>query len=94
MFIQYRVAATGMTAFERIMTNLTNNIANAQTPTFKAARVDLETIFPSLIAEAVAEMDEEAFDKTGRPRRIYEWGNGVKISGMSRDMSQGTSELS
>ncbi len=84
MIRQFFVGATGMTALEKDMINITNNISNSKTIGYKSTRTDMENIFPQVLDRAVQRLDE--FNK---PSNI-ELGAGVKIVATPKDFSQGT----
>lgn len=84
MIRQFFVGATGMTALERDMINITNNISNSKTIGYKSTRTDMESIFPQVLDRAVQRLDE--FNK---PSNI-ELGSGVKIVATPKDFSPGT----
>ncbi|MDD4526958.1 MAG: flagellar hook-basal body complex protein [Candidatus Margulisbacteria bacterium] len=84
MIRQFYVGATGMTALEKDMINITNNISNSKTIGYKSTRTDMENIFPQVLDRAVQRLDE--FNK---PTNI-ELGSGVKIVATPKDFSQGT----
>jgi flagellar basal-body rod protein FlgG len=84
MIRQFFVGATGMSALEKDMINITNNISNSKTIGYKSTRTDMENIFPQVLDRAVQRMDE--FNK---PTNI-ELGSGVKVVATPKDFSQGT----
>ena len=52
MFQQFNISRSGFGVYQKMMFNITNNIANAQTPGFKQTRVELATLFPVILQEA------------------------------------------
>ncbi len=87
MFKQFRVAATGMSAMEKDLITITDNVSNVKTTAFKKARVEFENLFPEILNEALA--DTEATKNTQR----LEFGSGVRVVGTPRDFSSGTIEV-
>ena len=60
MFQQFNISRTGFGAYQKMMFNITNNIANAQTPGFKQTRVELATLFPVVLSKAERVLAEDA----------------------------------
>jgi flagellar basal-body rod protein FlgG len=87
MFKQFHVAATGMGAMEKDLITITNNVSNVKTTGFKKSRVELETLFPQILEEAVRDTD------TGIERGLVELGSGVRVVGTPKDFSSGTIEV-
>jgi flagellar basal-body rod protein FlgG len=87
MFRQFHVAATGMDAMEKELVTITNNVSNVKTTGFKKSRVELETLFPEVLEEAVKDAE------TGTEKMPVEMGSGVKIVGTPKDFSSGTMEV-
>ena len=48
MINQFFIARSGMSTYQKILMNITNNIANAQTVGFKQSRVEVENLFPMI----------------------------------------------
>ena len=84
MFRQFYIAATGMNAMEKDLVTITNNVSNVKTTGFKKSRVELETLFPQILAEAVQDPE------TGFERSLVEMGSGVRVVGTPKDFSSGT----
>jgi len=87
MFKQFHVAATGMNAMEKDLITITNNVSNVKTTGFKKSRVELETLFPEILEEAVRDADT-TYEKGG-----VELGSGVRVVGTPKDFSSGTIEV-
>jgi flagellar basal-body rod protein FlgG len=83
MLKQFLVGASGMTALERDMINITNNISNSKTIGYKSTRTDMENVFPQILDRAVQRIDE--FNK---PSNI-ELGSGVRVVATPKDFTQG-----
>jgi flagellar basal-body rod protein FlgG len=87
MFRQFHVAATGMDAMEKELVTITNNVSNVKTTGFKKSRVELETLFPDVLQEAVKDAE------TSTEKTPIEMGSGVRIVGTPKDFSGGTIEV-
>ncbi len=87
MFKQFRVAATGMSAMEKDLITITDNVSNVKTTGFKKARVEFENLFPEILNESITE--SEAGKNTPR----LEFGSGVNVVGTPRDFTSGTVEV-
>ena len=91
MFQQFNISRSGFGTYQKMMFNITNNIANANTPGYKQTRVELCTLFPTVLSEAQAmHADEEIMNPYARKRRGIELGTGVQIQGMTKDFKAGT----
>ena len=49
MFQQFNISRSGFGTYQKMMFNITNNIANAQTPGYKSTRAELATLFPVIL---------------------------------------------
>ncbi|GBR75561.1 flagellar basal-body rod protein FlgG [Candidatus Termititenax persephonae] len=87
MFRQFYIAATGMNAMEKDLVTITNNVSNVKTTGFKKSRIELETLFPQILEEAVQDA-ETTFEKG-----LVELGSGVRVVGTPKDFSSGTIEV-
>ncbi|MFC1517677.1 flagellar basal-body rod protein FlgG [Candidatus Margulisiibacteriota bacterium] len=87
MFKQFRVAATGMSAMEKDLITITDNVSNVKTTGFKKARVEFENLFPEILNEAISDSERDRVS----PR--LEFGSGVRVVGTPRDFSSGTIEV-
>ncbi|MBG90278.1 MAG: flagellar basal body rod protein FlgG [Actinobacteria bacterium] len=93
MLSQLFMAKSAFFAFERKMQVVANNIMNAQTVGFKKRRMEMESIFPLILEKSYSEF-EEASRGTGKKRKHYmEYGQGVRISDVTKDFSTGTIEM-
>lgn len=94
MYQPLYVAATGMSAFEEEMIDISNNLANAKTVAFKKGRTELESLFsiqksfPQLLAESLARREAGTQPPVG-----IEFGTGVRIAATPKDFGQGTVEV-
>lgn len=84
MFQQFYVGGTGMAAFEKVMTNITNNVANSKTVGYKQVDTQLETIFPIVLRQAMKKMYEDDLPAPG-----LEYGLGVRVASTRKNFSQG-----
>lgn len=88
MFQPLYVAATGLSAFEDQVLEITNNLANAQTVGFKKGSTEMESLFyiqksfKETLNQAIGELEET----------IPEFGTGVRVSATPHDFSQGKIE--
>ncbi|MDR2428416.1 MAG: flagellar basal-body rod protein FlgG [Candidatus Margulisbacteria bacterium] len=87
MFRQFHIAATGMSAMEKDLITITNNVSNVKTTGFKKARVELETLFPEILEEAIRDTE------TTYEKGLVELGSGVRVVGTPKDFSSGTVEV-
>lgn len=94
MIAQLHMAKSAMSAFQRKMQVIVNNISNAQTVGYKKRMAEMESLFP-LVFESVLVESEEAVP--GNPRssrkRYAEFGQGVRIAEIRKDMSRGSIEV-
>lgn len=93
MFRPLYVAATGLTAMEQEMMDITNNMANAKTVAFKGGRTEMESLFyvqKSFQSELEKAMQQDDGIFLDNPPSF---GTGVKISSTSYDFSQGKIEV-
>ncbi|MHC4101264.1 MAG: flagellar hook-basal body protein, partial [Planctomycetota bacterium] len=80
-------AATGLSALETALDVIANNLANVNTPGFKASRVNFEDLLYS--EEKYPGVENANGDR--RPIGLYV-GLGVTVSGTQLDTSQGVAE--
>ena len=92
MIHQFYISTTALSAYQKVMVNITNNIANAQTPGFKSSRVELEALFPGVLEESMNQADEMFRVSDKKKKRVY-YGTGVKIADVIRDFRQGRLEI-
>lgn len=87
MFRSLHIAATGMSAQERHLDNISNNIANANTVGFKRQRVDFEDLLYQTLNAPGRPTGDGARDPDG-----LQMGSGVRAVGNTRVFRQGTIE--
>ena len=94
MFQQFNISRSGFGMYQKMMFNITNNIANAQTPGFKQSRLEIAAIFPQVMSEAEAQyIKDEDYNPYARKKRGIELGMGVQIEAITKDFSQGKLQL-
>lgn len=90
MFQPLYVAATGLSALEEELLNITNNLSNAKTVAFKKARTELESLF--YIEKSFKDMLYEAMSAKEVPPVGVEFGTGVRVASTPKDFTQGQIE--
>ena len=94
MFQQFNISRSGFGTYQKMMFNVTNNIANAQTPGYKQTRCELATLFPVILQEAeVKYAQDEDLNPYIKKKRGIELGTGVRIEAISTDFSEGIYKL-
>jgi len=89
MFQPLYVAATGLSAFESEVLEISNNLANAQTVGFKKGHTEMESLF--YIQKSFKDTLNDEMNKIQEV--IPEFGTGVRVSATPRDFSQGKMEV-
>ena len=84
MIRQFYVGASGMSALEKAMVNITNNVSNSKTVGYKSTKTELENMFPQVLEKAVMQRE----NNTTKPADI-ELGAGVRIVATPKDFRQG-----
>jgi flagellar basal-body rod protein FlgG len=92
MINQLMMAKTAMVTLQHKMQIISNNVANAQTVGYKSRRMELETMFPAAFERAITEFDD-ASGTLRKRRKVFEYGQGVRISDISKNFQQGTIEI-
>jgi flagellar basal-body rod protein FlgG len=85
MFRSLNIAATGMAAQETNLEGISNNIANANTTGYKKQRVDFQDLLYQTVRAAGTQTSPTAMSPTG-----LQIGSGVRVVGISRMFSQGS----
>lgn len=94
MFQQFNISRSGFGTYQKMMFNITNNIANAQTPGYKQTRVELATLFPVILQEAeVKYAQDEDLNPYVKKKRGIELGTGVRMEAISTDFSEGNLQV-
>lgn len=91
MFQPLYVAATGLSALQDEILNITNNLANAQTVGYKKGRAEMESLF--YIEKSFKDMLYEAMSGSETPPVSVEYGTGVRVASTPRDFTQGTIDV-
>ncbi len=84
MFRQFYVGATGMSAYEKAMVNITNNVSNSKTVGYKSTRTEMENIFPQVLQRTIYRREQNS----SQPANL-EIGSGVRIVSTPKDFRQG-----
>lgn len=91
MFQPLYVAATGLSAMEDEILNITDNLANAKTVAFKKGRTEMESLF--YIEKGFKDMLYEAMAGYETPPVAVEYGTGVRVASTPRDFTPGSIEV-
>ncbi|MFC1511524.1 flagellar basal-body rod protein FlgG [Candidatus Margulisiibacteriota bacterium] len=90
MFQPLYVAATGLSALEEEILNITDNLANAKTVAFKKGRTEMESLF--YVEKSFRDMLYEAMAGLESQPVSVEYGTGVRVAATPRDFTQGSIE--
>ncbi|HVW23860.1 MAG TPA: flagellar basal-body rod protein FlgG [Polyangiaceae bacterium] len=88
MFRSLHIAASGMAAQESNLDAISNNIANGSTAGYKKQRADFQDLLYQTIRAAGTQTSATATTPSG-----LQVGNGVRVVGMSRSFSQGSTTV-
>ncbi|MFH1541852.1 MAG: flagellar basal-body rod protein FlgG [bacterium] len=88
MFQPLYVAATGLSALEEEILNITDNLSNAQTVAFKKGRTEMESLF--YVDKTFQDMLQEEMDGYETPPVNVEHGTGVRVAATTRNFAQGS----
>lgn len=91
MFQPLYVAATGLSALQDEILDITNNLANAKTVAFKKGRAEMESLF--YVEKSFKDVLYEAVSGTEVPPVNVEYGTGVRIASTPKDFAQGSIEI-
>jgi flagellar basal-body rod protein FlgG len=91
MFQPLYVAATGLSAMEDEIMNITNNLANAKTVAFKKSRAEMESLM--YVERSFKDMLYEAMSGTEVPPVNVEYGTGVRVASTPHDFTEGSIEI-
>ena len=81
-------AATGMAAQESHVDTISNNIANVNTTAYKKQRAEFESLHYQTIKEAGSRTGSDSIHNVG-----HQVGSGARVTGTSREFSQGVSQI-
>jgi flagellar basal-body rod protein FlgG len=90
MFQPLYVAATGLSALQDEILDITNNMANAKTVGFKKGRSEMESLF--YVDKSFKDMLYNAMSGTETPPVNVEFGTGVRVASTPKDFTQGALE--
>lgn len=90
MFQPLYVAATGLSAMQDELLDITNNLANAKTVGFKKGRAEMESLF--FTEKSFKDILYTAMSGTETPPVNIEYGTGVRVASTPKDFSQGAIE--
>lgn len=85
MFRALHIAATGMAAQQTQLDGISNNISNVNTNGFKKQRVDFQDLLYQTVRAAGAQTSATTASPTG-----LQLGSGVRVVGVAREFSQGS----
>ena len=91
MFQPLYVAATGLSALQDEIVDITNNLANAKTVAFKKGRSEMESLF--YVEKSFKDVLYEAMAGTETPPVNVEYGTGVRVASTPKDYTQGSIEI-
>lgn len=91
MFQPLYVAATGLSAIENEILNITNNLANAKTVAFKKGRTEMESLF--FVNKTFKDYLYQAMSGAETPPINVEYGTGVRVAATPKDFTQGSIEV-
>lgn len=90
MFQPLYVAATGLSALQDDILNITNNVANSQTVAFKSGRTQMESLY--YVEKSFKDTLYQAMAGQDTPPVNVEYGTGVRISSTPKNFQQGAIE--
>jgi flagellar basal-body rod protein FlgG len=90
MFQPLYVAATGLSAMEDEILNITDNLANAKTVAFKKGRTEMESLF--FVEKSFKDRLSEAMSDSETPPVNVEYGTGVRVASTPKDFTPGSIE--
>jgi flagellar basal-body rod protein FlgG len=91
MFQPLYVAATGLSAMQDQILDITNNLANAQTVGFKKGKTEMESLF--YVEKSFKDVLYDAMAGTETPPVNTEYGTGVRVASTPKDFSQGSIQV-
>jgi len=90
MYQPLYVAATGLSAMQDEILEITNNLANAKTVGFKKGRSQMESLF--FVERSFQDHLYTAMSGSETPPVNVEYGTGVRVASTSKDFTQGAIE--
>jgi flagellar basal-body rod protein FlgG len=91
MFQPLYVAATGLSAMQDEILDITNNLANAKTVAFKKSRSEMESLF--FVEKSFKDTLSDAMAGVEQPPVNVEHGTGVRVAATTKDFTQGAIEV-
>jgi len=91
MFQPLYVAATGLSALQEEILDITNNLANAKTVAFKKGRTEMESLF--FVEKSFKDVLNEAMTDVETPPVNVEHGTGVRVASTPKNFTQGSIEI-
>jgi flagellar basal-body rod protein FlgG len=88
MFQPLYVAATGLSAMQDEILNITDNLANAKTVGFKKGRSEMESLF--YIEKSFQDVLYDQMSGSDSPPVDVEYGTGVRVAATPCDFTEGT----
>lgn len=93
MISQLHMAKSAMFAFQRKLQVIVNNISNSQTVGYKRRSVEMESMFPLVMESVLNEGDDSTVGNSKSRKRYIEYGQGVRIADIRKDMTPGSIEV-
>ncbi len=93
MISQMHMAKSALFAFQRKLQVIVNNISNAQTVGYKRRGVEMESLFPLVLESVINEGDDSTVGNSNSRKRYVEYGQGVRIADIRKDMTPGSIEV-
>lgn len=95
MLHQFYISSTALSAYQRMMMDISNNVSNAQTIAFKRSRVELESLFSGMLENSMQDYGtDELYDTSGGKMKRVDYGMGVKVADVRKDFQQGQIQIS
>ncbi len=76
-------------ALQRRMQNITDNVANIETPGHKRKTMEMESLFPQVMERVIAEFEDPNVPLRRKKQFYQEFGTGMRIAQIQKDMTQG-----
>ena len=90
MLSQIHMAKTATYTFQNKLIMISDNISNAQTVGHKSSEMQLQNMFPLMVTRSISEFEDAEVTPGKRRKKFLEYGQGVRVSAITRDVSQGT----
>jgi len=76
-------------ALQRRMQNITDNVANIESPAHKRKTMEMESLFPQVMERVVAEFEDPNVPLRRKKQFYPEFGTAMRIAEIQKDMTQG-----